>query len=84
MFFLARFNLITARQFARQWRYAIVLIAVASAVITPTVDIFNMSLVALPMVGLYLLGIAFAWLAHPAGKPNKEPLPAQTQAPKTL
>lgn len=65
MFFLARFNVMSARQFARQWRYAIVIIAVVAAVITPTVDLFNMSLVALPMVGLYVLGIAFAWLARP-------------------
>lgn len=65
MFFLARFNVITARQFAQQWRYAVVIIVVISAVITPTVDPFNMSLVALPMLGLYLLGIGFAWLARP-------------------
>lgn len=67
MFFLARFNLVTARQFARQWRYAVVIIAVAAAVITPTVDLFNMTLVALPMLGLYALGILFAWFARPRG-----------------
>lgn len=72
MFFLARFNVITARQFAQQWRYAIVLIVVIAAVITPTVDVFNMTLVALPMIGLYILGIAFAWLARPAIKPTAQ------------
>lgn len=78
MFFLARFNIITARQFAQQWRYAVVLIAVAAAVITPTVDIFNMTLVALPMLGLYILGIAFAWLARPSGKSTANQIPAKT------
>ncbi len=67
MFFLARFNFITARQFAQQWRYAVVAIAIIAAVITPTVDPLNMALVALPMIGLYVLGIAFAWFARPRG-----------------
>src|SRR5581483_2509144 len=75
MFFLARFNLVTARQFARQWRYAVVLITVAAAVITPTVDVFNMTLVALPMIGLYVLGILFAWLAHPTAKSAPQSVP---------
>lgn len=79
MFFLARFNVVSARQFARQWRYAIVVIAVVAAVITPTVDLFNMSLVALPMLGLYLLGIGFAWLARPNEKsPAARQIPAKT------
>lgn len=63
MYFLARFRVISAQQFARQWRYAVVLIAVIAAVITPTVDPFSMSMVALPLLGLYVLGIVFARLA---------------------
>lgn len=78
MFFLARFNVITARQFAKQWRYAIVIIAVVAAVITPTVDLFNMTLVALPMIGLYVMGIVFAWLARPTGRTSAKSIPAQT------
>ncbi len=77
MFFLARFNIITARQFAQQWRYAVVIIAVAAAVITPTVDLFNMTLVALPMLGLYIMGIAFAWLARPLPKNAPPKIPAE-------
>lgn len=77
MFFLARFNIITARQFAQQWRYAVVIIAVAAAVITPTVDLFNMTLVALPMLGLYIMGIAFAWLARPLPKNASPKIPAE-------
>lgn len=80
MFFLARFNIITARQFAQQWRYAVVLIAAAAAVITPTVDLFNMALVALPMLGLYVLGIAFAWIAHPTAKKEPKQIPAKTES----
>lgn len=76
MFFLARFNIVTARQFARQWRIAVVIITVVSAVITPTVDPLNMSLVALPMIGLYVLGILFAWIAHPRSKSTSQQIPA--------
>ncbi|MGB8647916.1 MAG: twin-arginine translocase subunit TatC [Anaerolineae bacterium] len=63
MFFLARFKLITWQQFARQWRYAVVIIVVIAAVITPTTDAFNMSLVAAPMLLLYVMGIALARFA---------------------
>ncbi len=63
MFFLARFKLITWRQYARQWRYAVVLIVVIAAVITPTTDAFNMTLVALPMFLLYAIGVLLARFA---------------------
>lgn len=45
------------------WRIAILLIAVISAMVTPTVDPINMSLVMLPMILLYFLSILFSWLA---------------------
>lgn len=80
MFFLARFNVVTARQFAKQWRYAVVIIAVVAAVITPTVDLFNMSLVALPMLGLYVLGILFAWIARPNAKSTTPTIFRQLQS----
>jgi len=41
----------------------VVLIAVAAAVITPTPDPVNMSLLMAPLLGLYFLGIAFAAFA---------------------
>ncbi len=63
MFFLARFKIITARQFARQWRYAVVLITIIAAVVTPTTDPVNLALVAVPMLLLYVLGILFARFA---------------------
>ncbi len=63
MFLLARFKIVTWRQFLAQWRYAVVIIVVAAAVITPTTDIFNMTLVALPMLLLYVIGIGMARFA---------------------
>jgi sec-independent protein translocase protein TatC len=61
---LARLKLITAGQLARAWRHAVVGIAVLAAAITPTVDPVNMSLVMLPLGGLYVISILLAALAR--------------------
>jgi len=47
----------------KNWRIAVVLIAIVAAMVTPTVDPINMSLVMLPMILLYFLSIFFSWLA---------------------
>jgi len=62
---LARMGLVTAGALARQWRVAIVLIAIFAALVTPTVDAVTMGLMMLPMVLLYVLSIGLAWLAQP-------------------
>jgi sec-independent protein translocase protein TatC len=49
---------------AKQWRIAVVLIAIIAAAITPTVDPVNMSLVMFPMIGLYFLSIGLAKIAQ--------------------
>ena len=65
IFLLAKLGLVNARVLARQWRYAIVIIAVIGALITPTVDPVNMSLVMLPMIVLYGFSIVLAFIAQP-------------------
>jgi sec-independent protein translocase protein TatC len=60
---LAKLKFITARQLAQGWRYAVVGIAIVAALVTPTVDPVNMSLVMLPLLGLYLISILLAVLA---------------------
>ncbi len=57
---LARFGVITPDQLRRSWRVAIVIIAVVAALITPTIDPFNMLIVMLPLLGLYILSIFLA------------------------
>lgn len=59
---LSRLGLVTARQLASWWRYAVVAILVASAVLTPTPDIFNQILMAGPLAVLYIVGIVVAHL----------------------
>jgi sec-independent protein translocase protein TatC len=61
---LARLGLVSPQTMAKQWRYALVGIAVVAAMITPTVDPFNMAVVMLPLLILYFLGIAFARITY--------------------
>lgn len=63
VYFLAGIGWIKASQLAKQWRIAVVSIAVIAAAVTPTVDPVNMGLVMLPMFGLYALSIAGAAVA---------------------
>jgi len=60
---LSRFGIVTPGFLLRHFRMAIMVIAITAAVITPSGDALTMTVFALPMIGLYLLGIAFAWLA---------------------
>jgi sec-independent protein translocase protein TatC len=63
VFVLARLGLATPSRLAHYRRHAIVAIAIAAAVLTPTPDPFTMFLVMVPMVVLYELGILLARLA---------------------
>jgi len=64
VFVLAKVRILSASMLARQWRIAIVVIAVLAAVITPTPDPVNMGLLMLPLTGLYLISILFAAIAR--------------------
>jgi sec-independent protein translocase protein TatC len=65
VFFLALMGMVTAGWMWRNVRYSILVIFVIAAVLTPTTDIMNMCLFALPMVVLYILSIGVAYLVHP-------------------
>jgi len=47
----------------KQWRIAVVVIAIIAAAITPTTDPVNMSLVMGPMIALYFISIGLGYLA---------------------
>jgi len=64
IFFLASIGLVKAQTLLAQWRLAVVIIAVISAMITPTIDPVNMSLVMGPMIVLYFLSIGLAKIAQ--------------------
>jgi sec-independent protein translocase protein TatC len=62
MFVLARLGLVTAGWLARNIKYAVLVIFVIAAVITPDPSPVGQALVAAPMIVLYGLGIGVAWL----------------------
>jgi sec-independent protein translocase protein TatC len=65
VFFLAKMKLVTARFLIAQFKYAILVIFVVAAVITPTGDMMTQTIFAAPMVGLYVLSIIIAWVVGP-------------------
>jgi len=66
LMFLARLGMVTPKSLLGAWRIAVVVIAVISAAITPTVDPFNMMLVMAPLLGLYCLSILLAVIPYRA------------------
>jgi sec-independent protein translocase protein TatC len=75
IFGISAMGLIKPQTLLKQWRLAVVFIAVLSAMITPTVDPINMALVMGPMVGLYFLSILFSWMAQKTRGSDGKPQP---------
>jgi len=57
MYLLARLNIVKTQMLTSTRRYAIVIITIIAALITPTGDPYNLLLLAVPMYMLYELGI---------------------------
>ena len=69
----ARVGVVTAGQLLRFWRYAIVLVFILAAIATPTPDPLTQSVVAIPLLGLYFLGVLFAKILYtPRGEAEAE------------
>jgi sec-independent protein translocase protein TatC len=62
IFVLARIGLVTPRFLLRGWKFAVLGSFIISAFVTPTPDVVNQTALALPMIGLYSLGVLVAWL----------------------
>jgi len=61
---LSLLGVVTPRFLIRYFRHAVVVIFIVSAIITPTPDIVNLCIFAVPALGLYLLGVAAAFVAE--------------------
>jgi len=70
--FLSRFGLVTPRFLIRNTKYAILLIFIVAAVMTPGPDVVSQSLMAAPMIVLYGISIAIAWVFQPRAKRTRE------------
>ena len=60
--FLSMFGLVTAHFLWAKFKYAIVVIVILAAVLSPTGDAFNLLIWTAPMVALYIISIGVAWL----------------------
>ena|SRR5688572_17128910 len=71
--FLAKMGIVTARFLIRNMKYAILIMFIIGAVLSPGTDPVGQALMAGPMFILYLISIGLAWLF---GK-KKEPIPEE-------
>jgi len=73
VFFLARLRVVTPRLLWRHLRYAVLVSFVAAAVLTPSPDPWNQAVFATPMIALYVLSIAIAWVVAPRRSDDDAP-----------
>jgi len=62
IFLLSRLGIVSGPFLLRNVKYAVLGCFIAAAIITPTGDIGNMMILAVPMLGLYALGIVVAFV----------------------
>jgi sec-independent protein translocase protein TatC len=68
IYILTSIGFVNPQTLAKQWRLAIIIIAILAAVITPTTDMGTMALVMAPMIGLYFISIFLSQIAFLARK----------------
>jgi len=62
IFFLTLFGIVTPKFLLQNFRYAILVIAILAAIVTPTPDATTMLVFMTVMVGLYFLGVGVSWV----------------------
>ena len=62
---LAMIGIVSPSFLLRKWRIAVVVIFVVAAIVTPTPDVMNLCIFAVPACALYFLGVAAAFLVAP-------------------
>jgi sec-independent protein translocase protein TatC len=69
---LSRLGLVSPGLLLRVWRYAMIVIFIVAAVLSPTTDIPNLLVFAAPMMILYFLSVGIAWVFHRRRQTEKE------------
>jgi sec-independent protein translocase protein TatC len=72
IFFLALFGIVSPQFLWKNIRYAVLAVFLVAAIITPSPDPWTMCIYAIPMLCLYMIGIAVAWWVHPSRRKAKE------------
>ena len=60
--FLSLFGLVTPRFLWKHFRYAVLIIFIVAAIVSPTADAMNLTFWAAPMIVLYLISIVVSWI----------------------
>jgi sec-independent protein translocase protein TatC len=69
VFFLARMGVVSGKFLLKYFKYAILVIAIVAAVVSPGTDAMSMIVFAIPMLGLYLISIVIAFVFQKRRKP---------------
>ncbi|MFB0564978.1 MAG: twin-arginine translocase subunit TatC [Candidatus Aminicenantaceae bacterium] len=72
VFFLSRMGIITHRWMIKNFKYAVLVIFIIAAIITPSPDMVNQSIIAFPMIALYGLSILIAFIFGKKRKKKEE------------
>jgi sec-independent protein translocase protein TatC len=72
VFFLARMGMVTAGFLLKHTKYAILIIFILGAVLSPGTDVVSQALMAGPMLVLYAVSIGIAWLFGKKRTPEEE------------
>src|ERR1700683_5539484 len=78
IFFLSLMGIVSPGFMWKHFRYAILIIFVIAAIVTPTPDIVNMCVFAAPMLALYVFSIGVAWIVHPNQRNSRKQKQAQS------
>ncbi len=70
--FLSLFGIVSPKFLWKNIRYAILIIFIIAAIITPTPDVLTMCVFASPMLVLYLISIGVSFMVHPARRRRKQ------------
>lgn len=62
IFFLARLGIVTPAFLLQKFKYAVLISFIVAAIVTPTPDMVTQTALAIPMILLYLVGVAVAYL----------------------
>lgn len=62
VFFLARMGVVTGQFLLKYFKYAFLIIFIVAAVISPGTDMMSQIVMAIPMLGLYIISIAIAFI----------------------
>lgn len=69
--FLGAMGVVKPGFLIKNFRYAILLIFIVAAIVTPSPDVMSMCVFAAPMIVLYVVSIAVVWFVHPSRRKAK-------------